>query len=77
MTTKGFISAPTLDQLQPTPEEQQLLRELLEWQEQSAKSHYILGGSVECQSCHASNNPNNITCWQCGRAMLAEREKKR
>ena len=34
---RGFISAPTLEQLRPTREEQEELRRLWEWQEASKR----------------------------------------
>lgn len=65
---KGFIEpgpdVRTLFEL--TKEEKAHLEQLLIWQEQSARSHYILGGSIDCQHCHVSNNPNNNHCHQCG-----------
>jgi hypothetical protein len=38
---RGFITAPTLDQLRPTSEEQAKLRLLWEWLEASKKSFYV------------------------------------
>lgn len=65
---KGFIEpGPSLKSLEATPAEQALLQGLIDWQEQSAKSHYILGGSVVCAFCHVGNNPNNQACWNCHR----------
>lgn len=66
---KGFITAPTLEQLLPTPDEQARLASLWAWQEQSAKCHYIFGPSVGCPACHVDNNPNNTCCWHCGKAL--------
>jgi hypothetical protein len=40
---KGFITAPTIEQLRATPHEQHLLKVLWDWQEQSAKSKRIFG----------------------------------
>lgn len=40
---KGFISAPTLKQLNPTPREAEMLGKLWNWQEQSKKSTIVLG----------------------------------
>lgn len=40
---KGFVTAPTLEQLRPTPREVSLLETLWSWQEQSAKSRVVLG----------------------------------
>ena len=40
---RGFVSAPTLDQLKPTPRETELLATLWNWQEESAKSCIVLG----------------------------------
>jgi hypothetical protein len=40
---KGFVTAPTLEQLRPTPREASLLETLWSWQEQSAKSRVVLG----------------------------------
>lgn len=39
----GFVSTPKPEQIKPTPEEQQLLEDLLVWQKQSAKSKITLG----------------------------------
>jgi hypothetical protein len=47
---KGFITAPTLEQLQPTEREKHLLKVLWDWQEQGKKSQLVLGqptGEVE------------------------------
>lgn len=38
---KGFISAPTPDQLKPTPHEQHLLECLWQWERSSAKSQTV------------------------------------
>jgi hypothetical protein len=40
---RGFVTAPTLEQLRPTPREVSLLETLWSWQEQSAKSRVVLG----------------------------------
>ncbi len=40
---RGFVTAPTLDQLKPTERERHLLKVLWDWQEQSAKSQIVLG----------------------------------
>ena len=40
---KGFITAPTVDQLKPTLRESWLLEWLWKWQEQSAKSPLVIG----------------------------------
>src|SRR5258707_10037530 len=40
---KGFVTAPTLHQLRPTPREVSLLETLWSWQEQSARSRTVLG----------------------------------
>ncbi len=40
---RGFITAPTLGQLKPTPREQHLLEVLWDWLEQSKRSPLILG----------------------------------
>jgi hypothetical protein len=67
---KGFIEpGPSIESLKPTPAEQARLAELLAWQEQSAKTSYLFGPSVGCPECHVDNNPNNVCCWHCGRAL--------
>lgn len=67
---KGFIEpGPRTEQLKPTSAELVWLRKLLEWQEQSAKCHHVLGPSVGCPKCHVDNNPNNACCWHCGAAL--------
>lgn len=40
---RGFVSAPTVDQLRPTEREEFLLNALWNWQEASAKSQIVLG----------------------------------
>jgi hypothetical protein len=40
---RGFISAPTPEQLKPTAREVSLLETLWSWQEKSAKSRIVLG----------------------------------
>lgn len=40
---RGFVTAPTADQLKPTERETFLLEELCKWQESSAKSRIVLG----------------------------------
>lgn len=47
---KGFITAPTLEQLLPTNYEKSMLKVLIDWQEQSAKSQIILGVPMEKQA---------------------------
>lgn len=42
-SNRGFVTAPTLEQLRPTPREVSLLETLWSWQEQSAKSRVVLG----------------------------------
>lgn len=42
-STRGFVTAPTMDQLKPTAREVSLLETLWSWQEQSAKSRVVLG----------------------------------
>lgn len=44
-----IVSAPTADQLKPTKSERELLRQLREWQEQSARSPIILGVPMKDQ----------------------------
>lgn len=44
---RGFITAPTLDDLKPTPQERYLLEMLWQWQEQSSKSPYRLGEPIK------------------------------
>lgn len=67
---KGFIEpGPSIEQLKPTPAELARFRELLEWQEQSAKCRYVFGPSVGCPKCRVDNNPNNTCCWHCGAAL--------
>lgn len=46
---KGFISAPTLEQLKMTPSEMARMDQLLEWQKRSEKSTIILGVPMEHQ----------------------------
>ncbi len=46
---KGFTSAPTLEQLKPTPRELARMDELIAWQERSAKSTIVLGVPMEDQ----------------------------
>ena len=48
-----------------TPAEEEHMRRLLEWQEQSARSTMVFGPSIECPNCHVMNNPNNPHCHQC------------
>jgi hypothetical protein len=42
-SARGFVSAPTLEELKPTPREAALLDTLWSWQEKSAKSRIVLG----------------------------------
>jgi hypothetical protein len=42
-SARGFVSAPTLEQLKPTAREVSLLETLWSWQEKSAKSRIVLG----------------------------------
>ncbi|HXT39017.1 MAG TPA: hypothetical protein VN887_03245 [Candidatus Angelobacter sp.] len=42
-SARGFISAPTLEELKPTAREVSLLETLWNWQEKSAKSRIVLG----------------------------------
>lgn len=72
---KGFIKAPSLKDLQFTPQERAEFEALLAWQEQSAKSRYIFGSAIECLECHVTNNPNNAYCWHCGKRLVLCGEK--
>lgn len=40
---RGFVKAPSLEQLKPTPEERHLLGVLWDWLEHSKRSKLILG----------------------------------
>lgn len=40
---RGFTHAPSLDELKPTKREQQLLKELWDWQENSRNTELVLG----------------------------------
>jgi hypothetical protein len=40
---KMFLSSPSPEDLKPTPEEQELLRGLWDWQQRSAKSVRLVG----------------------------------
>lgn len=46
---RGFISAPTREQLLPTPRESALLEQLWRWHEQSAKSQIMMGVPLKDQ----------------------------
>lgn len=52
-----------------TPQEQQHLQRILDWQDASAKCGMVFGPSIECPICHAMNNPNNAYCHQCARKL--------
>ena len=45
---RGFVSAPTADELKPTEREVFLLDTLWKWQETSAKSRIVLGQPLNC-----------------------------
>lgn len=47
---KGFVEAPDMERLKPTPEEQERLRRILEWQDASARSTIMLGVPPEDQA---------------------------
>jgi hypothetical protein len=42
-SARGFVTAPSLEELKATPREADLLQTLWSWQEQSAKSRIVLG----------------------------------
>lgn len=63
---RGFITAPTLEQLQPTEREKNLLKVLWDWQEQSKHSQLVLGKPTQ----------DKPKCEECGKPLVGDRQVK-